>query len=185
MELSKDEKYVRECLSKEYPQLVINCQKVCGAAYNKYGGDLLAICVEYYLNKPIEYQLKVINDGKLEHFITHLMNFQLKRATTKFYHQYRKFHEGQRELFDNYDYSPPGDLDEERPFKDEKSEVMICIEESIKKLNPYEGMLVKEKILNNLNFAEISEKYNIGYFHLKKDLSKIIKKIKNTCSHLR
>jgi len=183
MELTKDEKYVRDCITKIYPQLQINARNVCGAAYNKHGGDLLALCIEYYLKKDIEYQLKVINDGKLEHFITHMMNFQLKHATTKFYHQYRKHHEKQREWLPNYDYGLVEDF--ERPFSDEVSDVMQCIEHMRKELNPYEGMLITEYVLNELNFQEISKKYNIAYYHLKRDLEEVLLNIKKTCGKLR
>lgn len=184
MELTKDEKYVRDCITEIYPQLQINARKVCGAAYNKHGGDLLALCIEYYLKKDIKYQLKVISDGKLEHFITHMMNFQLKHATTKFYHQYRKHHEKQRELLPNYDYKL-GMMEEGFPFSDEVSDVMQCIECVRKELDPYKGMLVTEYVLNELNFQEISKKYNIAYYHLKRDLEEVLLNIKKTCGHLR
>ena len=183
MELTKDEKYVRDCITEIYPQLLVNTRNVCGAAYNKHGGDLLALCIEYYLKKDIEYQLKVIYDGKLEHFITHMMNFQLKHATTKFYHHYRKHHEKQREWLPNYDYGL--EYDGDKPFSEEVSDVMQCIEHMRKELNPYEAMLITEYVINELNFQEISKKYNIAYYHLKRDLEQVLLNIKQTCGKLR
>lgn len=184
MKLSKDEQKVRTELTKIYPQLVINCQKTCGAAYDKHGGDLLAMCIEFYLEKPLDYQLKVIDDGKLEHFITHMMGFQLKLGTTRFYHHYRKHNEKMRELLPNYVYKG-WMVEYEKPFQDEESEVYQCMKQVIEKLNPYEKMLVDELIINKEKYIDVSKKYNIQYTHLKRDSIKVRNKIKQACQHWR
>ena len=184
MQLTKEEKLVRKAISDIYPQLVINSRNVCGAAYDKHGHDLLAMSIEMYLEKPIEYQLKVINDKKLVNFLTYIMNFQLKHATTRFYHQYRKHNEKQRNWLDNYTYELDM-MEEGVPFSDEVSDVMQCIEHMRKELNPYEGMLITEYVLNGLTFEEINKKYNIAYYHLKRDLEEVLLNIKKTCGHLR
>ena len=188
MDLTQDEKNVRAALTEIYPQLIINCEKVCGAGFKKHGHDLLALAIEMFLEKEIEYQLKVINDNKLENFITYVMNFQLKHATTRYYHHYRKHNEKQRELFDNKDYvKMKAELDNPFPhaFENQDDDLMLCVKRQIEFLNPYEGMLIKEYVINGNNFNEIAERYDIGYFHLKKDLTKVLKEIKQECQHLR
>ena len=105
-ELNEEEIFVRKELAEAYPQLQINCRNVCGSAFGKHGGDLLAMCIEFYLEKSLKYQLKVIKDGKLVNFITYLMNFQLKRDTTRYHYHYRKWDIAQRELYTDYDYGP-------------------------------------------------------------------------------
>ena len=184
MKLNKEEEEVREELARVYPQLIINSRKVCGAAYDKHGMDLLAMSIEFYLAKTLEYQQKVISDGKLEHYITFIMNFQLKHATTRFYHQYRKHHERQRELLPNYDY---GDnyTTEQIAFSDKDDDAMLCIKAHIKKLNPYHSMLVDEYVINGLKFNHISKKYNIGYHNLKRDLATVLGNLKESCNYLR
>lgn len=181
--LTDKEKKVREELTKIYPQLVINCRNVTGAAYNKHGGDLLAVCVEFYLSKPLDYQLKVIDDGKLEHFLTHMMNFQLKLGTTRFYHYYRKHHERQREWLPNWDY----DIDPEfaKPFEDEEDPVITCLNKQIKDLDPYKKMIVEEFIKNGESYHSICKKYNISYSVLKRDTQQLILNLKRQCKHLR
>ena len=180
--LTKEEKLVRDTITQIYDQLKINCRKVCGAGYDKHGDDLLAMCVEFYLEKPLEYQLKVINDGKLEHFLTKMMAFQLKLGTTRYYHQYRKFNEKIRDFFPNYNYGKQY-LNNNLAFADEENESLRCVKYYIDKLNPYEKMIINEYIIEGLTYTAISEKYNITYTHIKRDLIKLKKQLKEQCQH--
>ena len=182
-ELTKEEKFVRDELSKIYPQLVINARKTCGYAFDKHGLDLIAVCVEFFLNKPLEAQLKTIENNKLENFITFMMGMQLKSGSSKFYTQYRRHHESQRELYFNFDY---GDkyLATNDAFEEEEDEVVTCIKCEIEKLDPYMKMLVKEKVLEGKTYTYISETYNINYSSLKTDTNKAIKIIREKCQDL-
>ena len=183
-ELSEDEKRVREELTKVFPQLQINCRNVCGQGYDKWGDDLLQLSIEMFLEKPLEDQIETIDKGKLENFITYIMNFQLKRGkTTRFWHTHRKFVGQTRELFvGTYDYKYDG-LKE--PFADEVSELQECINKQMSHLDPFEKMLIQEKVQWGTKFTEISEKYNIPYGSLQSGLKKTLKKIKEQCQHLR
>lgn len=177
-ELTQEEVYVREQLTKLYPQLLINCQKTLGAAYDKYGGDLIAVAVEFFLNKPIEVQVKAFKEGRAENFITFIMAMQSKSSTSKWYHEYRKFHEKQREYFtESYLYSS-------EDKEDEDDDRMLCIKQAIKQLNPYEKMLVECKVLKGMKFTEIEEYYDIPYSSLASELKKTLNKIKKQCQHL-
>lgn len=184
MELSKDEIRVRKEITDIYDQLVINCRNVCGAGYDKWGPDLLSMSVEMFLEKPIKYQLKVITDGKLENFITHVMNFQLKLGTTRFYHHYRKQPEKSRELYENHSYD--GEMiGYNLAFKDEKSELVQCMNQAIEKLNPFQKAVAKEHIIQGISYKDLSDKYDIPYYTFKKEHKRIIKIIKSKCMHLR
>ena len=183
-ELTKEEIRVREELTKVFPQLQINARNVCGQGYDKWGDDLLQLCVEIYLEKPLDYQIKVIDDNKLENFITYTMNFQLKRGkTTRFWHTHRKFVGNTRELFvGTYDYNYNG---MKEPFEDELSDLQECINKQMSKLDPFEKMLLIEKIQWGSKYTEIAKKYDIPYNQLQHGLKKTLKKIKETCQHLR
>lgn len=183
-ELTEEEVWVRKELTKLYPQLVINCEKTLGARFQKHGGDLLAVCIEFFLNKPIEVQVKSFKEGKAENFITFMMGMQSKSASSKYYHQYRKFDEGQRELYENYNYDYLKRIsDSYIPFEDEDDDMMICIKHHIKKLNPYEKMLIEARVIQGMNFKDISETYDIPYSSLSSELKKILKKLKKECQH--
>ena len=186
IELTEEEVWVRKELEKLYPQLVINCQKTLGAAYAKHGGDLLAVCIEFFLNKPIATQVDAFKTGKAENFITFMMGMQSKSGSSKFYTEYRKHNEKQRELYDNYDYSYMQSIsDMPEPFDDEVSELMQCINEQMEDLNPYEKMLIQERVIKGLRFVEIADTYNINYTSLSSELKKVLNKIKTKCNHLR
>ncbi len=182
--LTKEEIRVREELTKVFPQLQINARKVCGQGYSKWGDDLLQLSVEMFLEKPIEVQITTIDKGKLENLITYIMNFQLKRGkTTRFWHTHRKFIGSTRELFvGSYDYDY-GKM--ETAFDEEISELQDCINKQMSKLDPFEKMLLTEKIQWGSMYTEIAEKYNIPYAQLQQGLKKTLKKIKETCQHLR
>jgi len=185
MKLSEDEIKVREELTRVFPQLQINAQKVCGQAYHKWGDDLLQLSVEMFLEKPIEDQIFTVEQNKLENFITYIMNFQLKRGkTTRFWHTHRKFVGNTRELFvGSYDYKQDDMFP--KPFEDEVSELQQCINKCISKLDPFEKMLIKERVEWGSNFTAIAERYDIPYSSLQGGVKKILKKIKEQCKHLK
>jgi len=177
-ELTEEEKYVREELTKLYPQLQINCQKTLGAAYEKYGGDLLALCITFFLEKPIEVQVKAFKEGTAENFITFMMGMQSKSSYSKWYHEYRKHHENQREYFtDHYQY----DAEVEDRYEDD--DMMLCIKQAIKKLNPYEKMLIEKKVIKGMRFVDIAEDFDIPYSSLASTLKTTLKKLKEQCRH--
>ena len=182
--LTEEEKRVREELTKVFPQLKINCRNVCGQGYDKWGDDLLQLSIEIFLEKPIEDQIKTIENNKLENFITYIMNFQLKIGkTSRFWHTHRKFSNSTRELFvGTYDYK---NQSLKEPFEDEVSELQDCINKHIAKLDPFEKMLIQEKVQWGSKFTDMAEKYNIPYGSLQSGLKKTLKKIREQCQHLR
>jgi len=182
-QLTKDEVFVREELTKVYPQLLINSRKTCGYVFDKHGLDLIAVCVEFFLRKDLDVQLKVIADGKLENYITFIMGMQLKSGTSKFYTEYRKHHEKQRTFLPNWDY---GDnyVSFTEPFEDEEDECITCIKNYIKKLNPYLSTLINEHLLNGKTFTDISIQYDLPYEGLRKATKQTIEEIKEECKHL-
>ena len=179
MELTKDEKFVRKELDKLYPQLEINARKTAGAAFPKYGYDLIAVAIEFFLKKPIEKQLEAFETGKAENFITFIMSMQLKSGSSFFYTHYRRFHEKQREFFPNYRY-PNKDFDTTLGYPEEDPSV-TCIKKMVEDLDPYERMLFNEVIIEKKTLKEIKEKYNINFHHLSRDVKAIKQRIKTKC----
>ena len=185
--LSEDEIFVRDRLNKIYPQLLINSRKVCGSGFDKWGGDLLSLSILFFLEKPIEQQLSTIDEGKLENFITYIMKVQLLSSTSKFYNDYRRSSINSRLLLDDFHY---GDKYMEEmglfPEEEEAAEAVVikCIECELEKLDVFQKMLVKEKLIGRRTFTSISEQYGINYDSLKKGTNKIIKKIKSKCRPL-
>jgi DNA-directed RNA polymerase specialized sigma subunit len=179
-ELTKEEVWIRQELTKLYPQLQINERKVLGAGYQLYGGDLLAVAIEFFLNKPIDNQVEAFNQGTAENYITWIMNIQAKSTTTKFYAEYKRHTIRMREYYpDNYLY------DQQKVEDNSDDDLMVCLKQAIKQLDPYEKMLVEERIINGAGYDEIVEKYDIPYSSLSNELTKLKKKLKTLCKHYR
>lgn len=181
--MTKDEKFVRDEITKIYPQLVINIQKTCGYNTQRWGDDLLALSVLFFLEKPLETQLKVIQDGKLENYITFIASLQVRSGTSKFFNDYRRFTASIREFLPNYAYEYDK-VEFPEPFEDEETEVMSCIKYHMEELNPYEKMLINERVMEGKTFKEISEQYDIPYSSLTRQTEETLNKLKKLCSHL-
>ena len=178
--MTEEEKYVRKELEKIYPQLLINAKKVCGAAYDKWGEDLLPVAITFFLEKPIQQQLKTIKAGKLENFITWIMNIQLKSNSSDHFSVYRKPMSASRELFE-------GTLDYEKAYdyKDDKfnEELYQCVINELDNI-PQEfkeaiiGIVLKYEPLSNYY-----KKTNLGLRTFNTKIEKYIKQIRIKCEH--
>ncbi len=178
-ELTDEEKKIilAKELTRIYPQLQINMTKVCGYNAPLWADDLLVVGLEYWLAKPLEQQWKTHLDGKIENFITYICSVQVRSGGSRFYTQYRKPSIQSRELFDNYKYVADEDIEEEYGL------VIDCMKKQIELLNPYEKMLIEEKIIQGRSYAYINQKYNIHNGHLLRDIKRIVKQIRTKCKH--
>ena len=170
--------YVDKHITEIYDQLVINTQKTCGDGYWRWGDDLLATAVEFFLSKPLDVQYDSCVNNKAEHFITFIMGLQLKSSTSRFWHTWRKHKNSHREL-----HSETVLYGNEKEYEDD--DFMYCIKSQMKDLDPFEKMLIEERIIKQLRFKDIAERYDIPYTALSNQLKKTLKKIKERCLHLK
>lgn len=175
------ETLIREEISKIYPQLVINCEKTCGAGTEKWAGDLLPMTIDMFLEKKISKQLKVISDGKLENMLTFMMARQLKSSSSRFYHQYRKYTDRSREWLPNYAYEVKNDYFK-GPFADEPNQAVECIKYLRSELDPFEKMVFDRAVVNNEKYAHLSREFDIPYYTFKATKKVLIEKMKKQCS---
>lgn len=173
--LTKDEKFVRDELTKVYPQLVINMRKVCGSGYDRWGDDLLAVAVTFFLEKPLEQQLKTINDGKLENFITWIANMQLKSSSSRFFYTYRHPNSKYRELYHDYGYV----IEEEEDLE----EALQCVEAEVNNIpEPYKGFLL-DMLYKKASMSQCVAKTGEGSHTFKKKMNKYLTQIEKKCQH--
>jgi len=177
----KKKAYVDKHLTKIYPQLRENVEKVCGAGTGQWADDLLPTALQFFLEKPLEVQYESCINNKAENFITFIMAFQLKSSSTRFWHVYRKHLNNSREYYtDHFQY----DVDKKQDTEDDDDH-MYCIKQAIKQLDVFERMLIEERVIKGIKFVEISERYDIPYNALSNQLNKTLKKLKEKCQHLR
>ena len=166
---------VREELGKIYQQLITNSYKTCGKESLHLREELLHFCIQEFLDKPLEYQVKVINDGKLENMITRMMGLNLKSSTSPFYYKIRKYTNNSRELLSFYDYQMDDSVSEETEAS------CLCISGSVSELPYYEKYLIEEHYYKGSKLSDISKKTKISPNVVRRDIMKTLKKIKNKC----
>lgn len=176
--MTKDELYVRKELEKIYPQLLINVKKVCGKGYSQWGEDLLPVAITFFLEKPLQQQLKTIREGKLENFITWIMNIQLKSNSSYHFSMYRRPMARNRELWeDKYDYMSKEDF----IVEDFNEELLQCVEEQLDKI----PVVFKEAILG-ITFRHeamtyYQEKTNLPQLKFADEVERYVKQIEKNC----
>ena len=67
-------RFVDNHITKIFPQLQINAEKVCGAGTSKWADDLLQLSMEMFLEKNLDVQYDACLNNRAENFITYIMN---------------------------------------------------------------------------------------------------------------
>lgn len=172
--------FINKHLTEIYPQLRINCQKTLGAGFKQHGEDVLAVCIEFFLEKEIEVQYDSCVKNKAENFITYMMGLQSKSGSSRYYHHYRKPSLVTRELFTDYKYTLPN-RDHWDPYHNSDDDYSLCVKEQVGKLDPFEKMVLQELIIEKNSMASVSEKYNIVFYQLKKTKEQVLNKLRQEC----
>ena len=181
--LTEDELFVRRELDKIYPQLLINAKKVTTTNFYKWGLDAISIAVEFFLNKKIEVQLKTIENGKLENFLTFIMAVQVKSSSSKFYNEFRKASNNSRELYVNYQYKGMDYEMEDSEDLDNIDKVLKCLQEATRDLDPFKKMVYDEIMAGGESYANTSKKYKINYHHLRDATEELRKELNLKCDY--
>lgn len=175
--MTEEEIFVRKELEKVYPQLLINMKKICGVGYARWGEDLLPVAITFFLEKPLEQQLKTIREGKLENFITFIANMQLKSNSSYHYSHYRKASVSYRELFADYNYAIPENESEA------KEEALQCVERELSKLDPAIKDAIIGIVFGERQIEKSASELNLTNLAFKKLLDKAVIQISERCQH--
>lgn len=181
--LTEEEKYVRKKIEEVYPQLVINARKVSTTNFYKWGLDLITTVVEFFLNKPIEQQLKTIEDGKLENMLTFMMSVQLRSTSSRFYSEFRKHTLAIRELYTDYQYTGMDYNMEDGYDEVFQSELMKCVDYHARELDVYKRMVYEEILRQGKTYTEVSKHYKINYNHLRETTEELRQYFNDRCEH--
>jgi hypothetical protein len=156
-------KIINDVLSQIYPQLQINALKVA-SDNSPWLEDILPHAIITYLEKPLDYQWKIILDNKLEEFITYVMAFQLKSGNSPFYGHYRKFGmKWDRNVEIGSDEKNKFGSEVFEVFADEKSNKVKIAERIYDSLNFYEQNIIQKIYMEGWKITQFSEYYGIPY----------------------
>jgi len=166
---------INKRLEEIYPQLQINCKKVCGYGFEQWGDNLLSHTIKSFLEMPIDKQHKIlVEDNAGENYMTRSMAIGLKSKTSTFYRIYRRELYQSREILEiNYDKPVDG--------PDPAKEKVECIAEAVKKLPFYEEYLIKKHYYEGVSVAELGRTLQIQPARLTTDIKIALLKIKQKC----
>ena len=116
--------------------------------------DLLNDLVLVLLEKPIEYQMDLLNKNKVQHWFTSSASLQFKSSTSPFWYKYKKF---LSETCEIQEWFLADEVEE-----DVQEEIISFIKNELDSYNIYERTLSIEHILGGLSYSEIGREYGIN-----------------------
>lgn len=153
-----------------YPQLLKNAIKICRS--KAIAEEVLQMVLLSFLEMDENRKMDIINNGKLEHFVTKGVALNFHSSTSPYHRLHRK-----RKHNELYDVHPQ----QEDEWLHIYHERCSCVEEAVEELYWYEKHLVKEKFYNGLTYQQLHKKYNISLNALVKDLKGALQTIKERC----
>jgi DNA-directed RNA polymerase specialized sigma24 family protein len=131
--------------------------------------DLLQDLSISLLEKPIQYQMDLLDKNKVDHWFVSSASIQFKSSTSPYYYKYRKFLDNTTEI---QDWNTQID-DEEEINKIEL--IREFIKEELKTYNVYTKILTTEHLIGGKSYSEISREYGLN----RKYVSDTITPVKN------
>jgi len=182
MTIPQQREFVRKKIDEIYPQLIVNCKKTCGTGYLRWGSDLLAVAITFFLEKPLATQLKTIENNKLENFITFIMGIQLKSSTSHFYCKYRKPLIDSREIFDNLKYKNIKEEDG-NPLSANNPELLDCMHRELNNYPDQEiAKMIRQFYFEDITITQITKEAGIGLQTFKKRVQEAFLHIQKKCN---
>ena len=170
---------VTKHIGELYPQLRINCKKVCGAGFNLWGENLLSHIITEFLSINLDKQYKILVEDKAgENYITRSMAISLKSSTSTFYRKHRRDSQSYREILPDWKYPSLVETDEEI----NTSVIKDCLKHHVENtLEFYDKYLIQEHYYGGVNLSVISENTGIQPYRITRDIKKALKKLKKLC----
>jgi len=163
-----------------FTQVEINIGKTCGSDPT-WKEELLSYTLDYFLNLPIEKQVKIYSDNSIENYCTRLAAISLKSTSSPFYHKHRKFLMNSREVME---YTP---WTQEVEYSDEevKCPACECIKKEVEEHQDwYEKRLLEMALFEEMKPGAIAEELKLDAKSVTSNLSVAKRKISKKCKHL-
>jgi RNA polymerase sigma factor (sigma-70 family) len=141
-----------EYISKNYKEIRRKVRAVTRGHHD--ADDLLNDLVLVLMEKPIEYQMDLLNKNKVDHWFVSSASIQFKSATSPFWYKYKKF---QSETCEIQEWFLADEVQE-----DTKQEIIDYIKNELDSYNIYERTLAIEHILGGMSYSEIGREYGIN-----------------------
>lgn len=159
-------------ISDNYQRLHSNACRITSNADK--ASDILHICILSILEAPADKQSMLLDGGKLENFITMCVNTQWKSSTSPYHNTHRK--QGYLEV-EYVDWKHDMEADELSEYDIQCD----CIFSQIDELHFYYKILLTDKFILGLTYAQMNEKYRISKNSLLKDVKVGVEMLKQKC----
>ena len=140
--------------------------------------DLIGHCWLVFFELAENQQKQMLQDNKIEHFVTKCAKLNYSSKTSPFYYKYRKDQQQQTELVYAIDNTSSTVLEE--IYKQERCD---CINKVTATFNFYDQALFNQYYVEGKTYDEIHKYYGISKNHLVKHINKLLTKIKNRCKN--
>ena len=165
---------IEKWMNEEYDRLLENATKITHNVDD--ASDVLHICILALLEYPADKQIRLLNEGKLENYMTMCVNRQWKSSTSPYHNQVRKQPQHETEYID-WKHDSMGD-----EGRDEYDEMCDCVFKEIDNLHFYYRILVQDKYIEGLTFQQMNEKYKISKNSLLRDVKVGVEMLKQICN---
>lgn len=149
---------INSYLEKNYKEIL---NKVKGVTKNHQDTeDLLQDCILAFLEKGPDYTSKVLNDGKVQHYLIRMTHIQFNSSTSPFYTKYRKASRKSNPI-ENQDI-------EDKPIekKEDSSQLANDIKLYIGGLPLFDKTIAGKHLIDSVSQREMSRYYNINRTHI-------------------
>lgn len=176
---------INKAITRAYPKMVADANRICGYNADRWADDLLSHCLtDFITKKKIDYQYKVaVKDNKLPNYMGLAMSQQVRSGTSTFYNTYRKFLYGTRGVYEA-EYNQNAEYYDDPKLMElpQESNPIDCIEWALEQLHPYERTLLRKKYYEGWTWNDIRDYYGLPTNSANRDVKKAYKKIKELCN---
>jgi len=138
--------------------------------------DVLHHCVMDFLQLPISQQQQMLNDSKIENYLTKCVSIQYKSSSSPYHYQNRKV----RMMEDEYkDWQHDNEADE---YDFQLDECLECLKRETKNLFWYNQVLIEKKFFEGWTYQQLHDYYGISKNSLVRDIKVGILELKNKCN---
>lgn len=134
---------------------------------NQNTDDLLQDLIINLLEKGEEYCQKLVDDGKVDHYIVRMAYIQFNSSSSPYYYKYRKVQLKSSE----FDTDKHGGEYEQKEIKD--NNLPKKIREEINQMHWYDRTLATDHFVNGKSMRQMSREYGINRSYISKDLKRI------------
>ena len=140
-----------------------------------YADDLLQIATLQFLNKPLEQQNQMLEDGKAGWYILTTAGFHIRSSSSPFYNIVRKHKMSTRSG------ALPDRNNEDDDDLIESQDWYQCLQRVLPEMNFYFRQLLLDKYQDGLSFDDLHKKYNITKSSLTKDVQVALQYVRCKC----